>query len=61
MWIYFFCKISDTQNIIEGKTDIMIQLINPSRPELNSSAQRRLTRFFTGDFILEPCILLIYA
>jgi hypothetical protein len=24
--------------------------INPLKPELNPSAQRRLTRFFTGDF-----------
>jgi hypothetical protein len=24
--------------------------INPLTPELNPSAQRRLTRFFTGDF-----------
>jgi hypothetical protein len=35
--------------------------INPLTPELNSFAQRCLTRFFTGILILEPCISLIYA
>jgi hypothetical protein len=30
-------------------------------PELNPSAQRCLTRFFTEILILEPCISLIYA
>jgi hypothetical protein len=34
---------------------------NPLTPELNPSAQRCLTRFFTGYFDLEPCISLIYA
>jgi hypothetical protein len=27
-----------------------VEWINPSTPELNPSAQRCLTRFFTGDF-----------
>jgi hypothetical protein len=30
--------------------DISSQWINPLTPELNPSAQRCLTRFFTGDF-----------
>jgi hypothetical protein len=29
---------------------LFIQFINPLTPELNPSAQRCLTRFFTGDF-----------
>jgi hypothetical protein len=29
---------------------ITFQNINPLTPELNPSAQRYLTRFFTGDF-----------
>jgi hypothetical protein len=33
----------------------------PLTPELNPSAQRCLTRFFTGILLLEPCISLIYA
>jgi hypothetical protein len=36
-------------------------LFNPLTPELNPSAQRCLTKFFTGDFLLEPCISLINA
>jgi hypothetical protein len=28
----------------------LLMVINPLTPELNSSAQRYLTRFFTGDF-----------
>jgi hypothetical protein len=28
----------------------IFQTINPSTPELNPSTQRRMTRFFTGDF-----------
>jgi hypothetical protein len=35
--------------------------INPLTPELNPSAERCLTRFFSGDLLLEPCISLIYA
>jgi hypothetical protein len=35
--------------------------INPLTPELNPSAQRRLTRFLLGILLLEPCISLIYA
>jgi hypothetical protein len=35
-------------------------LIKPVTPELNPSAQRILTRFFTG-LLFEPCISLIYA
>jgi hypothetical protein len=35
--------------------------INPLTQELNPSAQRCLTRYFTGDIVLEPCISLIYA
>jgi hypothetical protein len=35
--------------------------INPLTPELDPSAQRSLTRFFTGDFAFEPWISLIYA
>jgi hypothetical protein len=29
---------------------MMVRLFNPLTPELNSSAQRCMTRFFTGDF-----------
>jgi hypothetical protein len=35
--------------------------INILTPELNPSTQRCLTRFYTGNLLLEPCILLIYA
>jgi hypothetical protein len=35
--------------------------IKPLTPELNPSANRCLTRFFTGDLLLEPYISLIYA
>jgi hypothetical protein len=35
--------------------------VNPLTPELNPSAQRCLTRFFLGIFLLEPYISLIYA
>jgi hypothetical protein len=35
-------------------------ILNPLTPELNPSAQRCLTRFFTG-ILLQPCISLIYA
>jgi hypothetical protein len=35
--------------------------VNPLTPELNTSAQRCLTKFFTGDLLLETCISLIYA
>jgi hypothetical protein len=34
---------------------------NPLTPELNPSAQRCLTRFFTDILLLEPCISLIYS
>jgi hypothetical protein len=33
-----------------GRNSIMNVGINPLTPELNLSAQRCLTRFFTGDF-----------
>jgi hypothetical protein len=39
----------------------MLDYINSLTPELNPSAQRCLTRFFTGVLVLEPCISLIYA
>jgi hypothetical protein len=35
--------------------------INPLTPELNPSAQRCLTRFFTEILLLESCISLTYA
>jgi hypothetical protein len=40
-----------------GKTFLtprMRVIVNPLTPELNPSAQRCLTKFFTGDFLLEP-------
>jgi hypothetical protein len=37
------------------------QFLNPLAPELNPSAQRCLTRFFTGDFASLTCISLMYA
>jgi predicted PurR-regulated permease PerM len=36
-------------------------VFNPLTPESKSSAQRCLTKFFTGVFLVEPCISLIYA
>jgi hypothetical protein len=33
-------------------------IVNLLTPELNPSAQRCLTRFFTGILLLEPCISL---
>jgi hypothetical protein len=36
-------------------------VINSLTPKLNPSAQRCLTRFFTGILLLEPCISVIYA
>jgi hypothetical protein len=36
-------------NGLHGK-DVLFRTLNPLMPEVNSSAQRRLTRFFTGDF-----------
>jgi hypothetical protein len=33
--------------------------MNPLTPELNPTAQRCLTRFFTGVLLLEPCIFLL--
>jgi hypothetical protein len=36
-------------------------VFNPLTPELNSSAQRCLTRFLLGILLLEPWISLIYA
>jgi hypothetical protein len=34
-------------------TALEVANINPLTPELNPSAQRCLTRYFTGDFLLE--------
>jgi hypothetical protein len=34
---------------------------NPLTPELNSSAQRCLTKYLLGIFLLDPCISLTYA
>jgi hypothetical protein len=50
-------------HVIKVCTDIIKQLnkINPLKPELNSSAQRCLTRFLLRALLLEPCISLIYA
>jgi hypothetical protein len=47
------------ENVIDGVTVVMV--INPLKPELNPSAQRCLTRFLLGIFLLEPSISLIYA
>jgi hypothetical protein len=53
-----------------GSSELSVQLcnvtlllgnFNPLTPELNPSAQRRLTRFLMGILLLEPCISLIYA
>jgi hypothetical protein len=38
-----------------------MQYINPLTPELNPSAQRRLTKFLMGILLLEQCISLKYA
>jgi hypothetical protein len=42
----------EVKNIAEIRNCIIIRVcfINPLTPELNSSAQRCLTRFYTGDF-----------
>jgi hypothetical protein len=41
---------------------LQANVLNSLTPELNSSAQRCLTRYFLlGILLLEPCILLIYA
>jgi hypothetical protein len=46
-------KLSDVQ-----KNFFMFdsQFLNPLTPELNTSAQRCLTRFLLGILLLEPCI-----
>jgi hypothetical protein len=40
-------------------TSAFADWVNPSTPELNSSAQRCLTIFLLGILLLEPCISLI--
>jgi hypothetical protein len=35
-------------------TAVMYVSVNPLTPELNPSAQRYMTRFFTGILLLEP-------
>jgi hypothetical protein len=42
-------------------TLVRVHRVNPLAPELNPSAQRCLTRFLLGIFLLESCISLIYA
>jgi hypothetical protein len=51
----------DAVNYFPNRTPRDIKIINPLTPELNPTAQHCLTRFFTGDFALEPRISLIYA
>jgi hypothetical protein len=51
----------DVFRMIVKKLIISSNIINPLTPELNPSAQRCLTRFFTGILLLEPFISLIYA
>jgi hypothetical protein len=42
------CNVKQGQYITSNVS--CLNRINPLMPELNSSAQRRLPRFFTGDF-----------
>jgi hypothetical protein len=49
------------ETLVSELTRSNIILLKPLTPELNPSAQRCLTRFFTGDVFLEQCISLIYA
>jgi hypothetical protein len=38
-------------NLLVERFAYQLWLFNPLTPELNPSAQRCLTRFFTGDFV----------
>jgi hypothetical protein len=68
---FFSCtvllKLAVTYSLMRTSTRMWGELIfvywfNPLTPELNPSAQRCLTRFFTVNFAsLEPCISFIYA
>jgi hypothetical protein len=51
--VHSYLKFEELRSIAET--------FNLLTPELNPSAQRCLTRFFTGVLLLEPCILLIHA
>jgi hypothetical protein len=55
------CQLKRCFELQEHTERLPSSPLNPLTPELNPSAQRCLTRFYTGDFVLEPCISLIYA
>jgi hypothetical protein len=46
VWIF----LSDSPTSIIWQTQNVAHIVNPLTPELNPSAQRCLTRYFTGDF-----------
>jgi hypothetical protein len=50
-----------TNNLQHSICVVWHQMISHLTPELNPSAQRYLTRFLQGTFLLEPCISLTYA
>jgi hypothetical protein len=51
-WSTFICAANIRQEYLFPQVDSLVARVsvNPLTPELNSSAQRYLTRFFTGDF-----------
>jgi hypothetical protein len=57
-------KLSTDTNQVQIYTLTLVQthnaVFNPLTPELNTSVQRWLTRFFLEILFLEPCISLIY-
>jgi hypothetical protein len=58
--IRWYTRISFPWGLSVGRR-IIISKFNPLRTELNSSAQRCLTRFLLEILLLEPCISLIYT
>jgi hypothetical protein len=58
-WV--LCNLIPEIKQSECKAGHSLRLGPTLTPELNTSAQRCLTRFLLGILLLEPCILLIYA
>jgi hypothetical protein len=54
-------KAKASQNTAKYAICVKPGKINLLTPELNSSAQRCLKRYFTGILLLEPCISITYA
>jgi hypothetical protein len=61
LWLKVIRLLWDGWRASRTRIAISFMFFNPLTPELNPSAQRCLTRFVTRDFLLEPCISLIYA